>query len=74
MDRPQAPGHQPIALRPEGRHHELHRAYRLGSSLRAYLNGALVIQTTDTTHASGRTGAMTYKAAADFDDYLAYQP
>jgi hypothetical protein len=44
-----------------------------GSSLRAYLNGNLLIQETDTTHATGRTGAMTWKAAAEFDDYLAYQ-
>jgi hypothetical protein len=45
-----------------------------GTTLRAYLNGALVMQATDTTHASGRVGLMTYKAAAEFDDYVAYQP
>ncbi len=45
-----------------------------GSSLRAYLNGNLLIQETDATHATGRTGAMTWKAAAEFDDYVAYQP
>ena len=45
-----------------------------GTALRAYLNGTLVIQATDTTHASGRVGLVTYKAAAQFDDYVAYQP
>ena len=45
-----------------------------GTKLRGYLNGNLVIQATDTTHASGRTGAMTWKTAAEFDDYVAYQP
>jgi pectate lyase len=45
-----------------------------GTMLRAYLNGALVMQAIDTTHVSGRVGLMTYKAAADFDDYVAYQP
>ena len=45
-----------------------------GNTLRGYLNGNLVIQATDTTHASGRTGAMTWKTAAEFDDYVAYQP
>jgi hypothetical protein len=45
-----------------------------GSALRAYLNGNLVIQATDTSHASGRAGPVSYKAAAEFDDYVAYQP
>jgi pectate lyase len=45
-----------------------------GTTLRAYLNGTLVIQAMDTTHASGRAGLVTYKAAAQFDDYVAYQP
>jgi hypothetical protein len=45
-----------------------------GSALRAYLNDTLVIQSTDTTHVNGRVGAMTWKAAAEFDDYVAYQP
>jgi hypothetical protein len=45
-----------------------------GSTLRAYVNGNLLIQESDTTHAAGRTGAMTWKTAAEFDDYVAYQP
>jgi hypothetical protein len=45
-----------------------------GNSLRVYSNDALVMQATDTTHKKGRAGLMTYKAAAEFDDYVAYQP
>ena len=45
-----------------------------GQSLRAYLNDALVMQAVDSSHAKGRGGAVTYKAAAQFDDYAAYQP
>jgi hypothetical protein len=45
-----------------------------GSALRAYLNDTLVIQATDTTHVNGRVGVMTWKTAAEFDDYVAYQP
>ncbi|HET9862429.1 MAG TPA: hypothetical protein VFP37_03240 [Steroidobacteraceae bacterium] len=45
-----------------------------GADLRLYLNGALVIQSVDSSHAKGRGGAVTYKAAAQFDDYDAYQP
>ena len=45
-----------------------------GQSLRAYVNDALVIQAVDSSHAKGRGGAVTYKAAAQFDDYVAYQP
>jgi pectate lyase len=45
-----------------------------GNTLRAYLNDTLVLQATDSTHARGRAGPVSYKAAAEFDDYLAYQP
>jgi hypothetical protein len=50
------------------------RVEATGQSLRAYLNDALVIQAVDASHAKGRGGAVTYKAAAQFDDYSAYQP
>ena len=57
----------------------LGRWYRLrleavGSQLRAYVNGTLWLETTDTTHARGQTGIMTYRTAAEFDDYRAIQP
>lgn len=45
-----------------------------GNTLRAWLNGSLVIQATDTAHTGGRAGPVTYRAAAQFDDYEAYQP
>jgi hypothetical protein len=45
-----------------------------GQSLRVWVNGALVLQAADSSHAKGRGGAVTYKAAAQFDDYVAYQP
>jgi hypothetical protein len=45
-----------------------------GQSLRVFLNDALVLQAVDSSHAKGRGGAVTYKAAAQFDDYVAYQP
>jgi hypothetical protein len=45
-----------------------------GSQLRAYVNGVLTLQATDASHASGAGGLMTFKTAARFDDYLAYQP
>jgi hypothetical protein len=45
-----------------------------GSQLRAYVNGVLTLQATDTSHLSGAGGLMTFKTAARFDDYLAYQP
>ena len=43
-------------------------------SLRVYLNDVLVRQAVDSSHAKGRGGAVTYKAAAQFDDYSAYHP
>lgn len=46
----------------------------LATTLRAYLGDTMVMQVVDTSHAQGRTGLMTYKAAAQFDDYAAYQP
>jgi hypothetical protein len=45
-----------------------------GSQLRAYVNGVLTLQATDASHAFGAGGLMTFKTAARFDDYLAYQP
>ena len=57
----------------------LGRWYRLrleavGSQLRAYVNGTLWLEASDTTHARGQTGIVTYRTAAEFDDYRAIQP
>jgi len=50
------------------------RLEAVGNQLRGYVDGVLVVQATDTSHASGSGGLVTYKAAATFDDYVAYQP
>ncbi len=54
-------------------------AYRLrletiGSSIRAYVNGKLLLEATDSTIESGRYGFVTYSAAAEFGDLLVTQP
>jgi hypothetical protein len=46
----------------------------LANSLRAYVNNTLVLQVRDNAHTVGVPGLVTYKAAAEFDDFVAYQP
>ncbi|HEU5134518.1 MAG TPA: hypothetical protein VFU13_05180 [Steroidobacteraceae bacterium] len=46
----------------------------VGNQLRGYVNGNLLLQATDSSHAAGISGLMTNKAATQFDDYVAYQP
>jgi len=46
----------------------------MATTLRVYLGDTMVMQVMDATHAQGRGGLVTYKAAAQFDDYVAYQP
>lgn len=46
----------------------------VGNQLRGYVNGNLLLQAVDTSHAAGIGGVMTYKSATRFDDYRAYQP
>jgi hypothetical protein len=46
----------------------------IGDQLRAYVNGTLLLEATDASHPRGTSGPITFKAAADFDDFLAYQP
>jgi hypothetical protein len=46
----------------------------VGNQIRAYVNGELVIEATDNTHARGSAGFVTYRAAADFDDLHVVQP
>jgi hypothetical protein len=50
------------------------RIEAIGSKLRGYVNGALVLEADDSSHPRGATGLLTYRAAADFDDYRAIQP
>lgn len=46
----------------------------VGKNLRAYVNGVLLLETSDDTFARGNAGPATFKAATDFDDFSAYQP
>lgn len=48
----------------------------VGTQLRAYVDGRLVLEATDTSapHAAGRYGVGSYKTAAQADDFLAVQP
>ena len=54
-------------------------AYRLrleaiGSSLRLYINGTLMVERQDATLPTGRYGLITSSASADFDNFLAVRP
>jgi hypothetical protein len=46
----------------------------VGNELRAFVNGTQLFQATDSSHASGQGGLLTYKAAAEYVDYRAWQP
>jgi hypothetical protein len=46
----------------------------VGVRVRAYVNGRLRLEATDATLPRGVTGFVTFRTAADFDDYRAIQP
>jgi hypothetical protein len=46
----------------------------VGDSLRAYVNGTLLVEATDDSLPSGNSGPAMFRTAADFDDFSAYQP
>jgi hypothetical protein len=50
------------------------RLEAVGSRVRAYVNNRPVLEAVDATLPRGITGAVTYRAAADFADYRAIQP
>ena len=50
------------------------RLEAVGNQLRAYVNGTLRLEVTDGAHASGSSGPVMFKTAADYDDFIAYQP
>jgi hypothetical protein len=50
------------------------RLEAVGSAVRVYVDGELRLEATDTSHAAGRFGLVTYQAAADFDDVRASAP
>lgn len=46
----------------------------VGPQLRVYINNALVLEATDTSHPTGRYGPVMYRAGVEYDDILAVQP
>jgi hypothetical protein len=46
----------------------------VGNRLRAYVNDTLWLETIDDSLPSGNSGLAMFKAATDYDDFLAYQP
>ena len=50
------------------------RLETVGVRVRAYVNGTLVLQADDPDFRTGRTGLLTYRARASFDDYMAVRP
>jgi hypothetical protein len=46
----------------------------VGSRLRTYVNGRLVLEATDSQPLIGQVGLVTYRTAADFDDIRAVVP
>ena len=57
-----------------GAWHDL-RLETVGTNIRAYVNGELKIETTDSTlSGGGRNALLMWKTAADLESYVAYQP
>jgi hypothetical protein len=50
------------------------RLEAIGTSLRAYVGGNLVLEANDSSHATGKYGLAMYKTAATFDDLLVWEP
>ena len=50
------------------------RLEAIGSSLRFYINGTLMVERQDATLLTGRYGLITSSAAADFDNFSAVRP
>lgn len=46
----------------------------VGNELRASVNGVQLFQAVDSSHASGQGGLLSYKAAAEYANYYAWQP
>jgi pectate lyase len=50
------------------------RMETVGNSVRLFVNGTQVAAANNVGPPEGQIALATYKAAADFDDFLAYQP
>lgn len=46
----------------------------VGNQIRAYVNDRFLMEATDSSHATGKYGLVTYKAAATFDDFDVKEP
>jgi hypothetical protein len=46
----------------------------VGNELRAFVNGTQVLQAVDASHASGQGGILTFRTAAEYANYYAWQP
>ena len=46
----------------------------IGNSLRVWVNGKHLLEATDSTFPAGKYGLATYKASAQFDDFVSAQP
>jgi len=46
----------------------------VGNELRGFINGAQILQATDGSHPRGQNGIVTYKTAAEYTNYFAWQP
>ncbi len=46
----------------------------VGNEIRGFVNGAQVLQVIDSSHAKGQGGVLTYKTAAEYMNYFAWQP
>jgi hypothetical protein len=50
------------------------RLEAVGNLLRVYVDGRLLVEAADSSHARGTYGLATYRTAADFDDVVVTQP
>jgi hypothetical protein len=50
------------------------RMERIGDKVRVFVNDTLFLSADDAGAPAGQVGLITYKAAAEFDDFLSYQP
>ena len=50
------------------------RMERIGDKVRVYVNDTLHLSASAAGAPAGQAGLITYKAAAEFDDFLSYQP
>jgi hypothetical protein len=50
------------------------RIEAIGSKLVVYVDDEVRLQATDSSHARGRSGLVTYRAAASYSAYEAFQP